>query len=290
MVELIGTVSAHSPNLIESPSPLPGAALRQYAELSRIRVRHWRAVFQDLPHEIDAIPAELQPLLRDRAESLFVDLLAGGLVARVWGAVLTACDRSRRTVAAERVARGVLAGQWQVQEAAARLLAESRHVTNERAGRLDRLRRTMERWTDLLLGHLVRRYAVVDFAYDLSRALDFGHEQVRDGWETRQDLIWDLHLLCLRTGFPQFQLPGGIQAIWRKKLMSSILSCLPPDLFQGDGPLLSVRMKRLLNSGVRREGPAGPARLTGPKFAGCNENRGRRRIDGTPGRGGEAAG
>jgi hypothetical protein len=271
LVELIGTVSAHSPNLIETPRPLAHDAVQRFADSSQIRTRHWLAVLDHLPREIAAFPPGRRPLVWDRSEIVLVDVLAGGMVARVWGAVLTACDRSRRSVTAEKVARGVLACQTRAYERVLRMLVDGPHLTPDRTVRLDTLRRQMERWTDLLLGHLARRYAVVDFAYDLDRALDFGDEQARDCWRMRRNPIWELYFLCLRCGFPQRRLPGGILGIWRKNLFGSILGCFTPDLFEADGPLLSVPMKRLLSSGARPEGPARPGVRGGTKFAGCRK-------------------
>jgi hypothetical protein len=253
VVELLSIASAHSPNLIEASGPLPAEALKRYACWSELRNRHWVAVINDLAWEVTELPSRLRPLLWQRAETTLVDVLAGGLVARVWGAILTACDRSRRTLDAEKTARDVLAGQLRAQRGALRMLAEGSHRCPDRVAALDFLRRKLERWTDLLLGHLVRRYAVADFAYDLERALDFGDEQAHDGWDTRPYPIWDLYLLCLRSGFPRNRLPGGVQAIWRNEVIESILACLPPELFQVEGPLLSVRMKRLLSSGLGPE-------------------------------------
>ena len=255
VVELIGTASAHSPNLIEASGRPPAEALKRYACWSEMRNRHWVAVLDDLAWETTALPSKLRPLLWERTETTLVDVLAGGLVARVWGAVLAACDRSRRTLDAEKVARDVLAGQLRAQRGALRILADAPQVAPERAVALDGLRRKIERWTDLLLGHLVCRYAIADFAFDVDRALDFGNEQVRDGWGTQPFPVWDLYFLCLRSGFPRNRLPGGIQAIWRNEVIESILGCFPPEVFQHEGPLLSVPMKRLLSSGVRSERP-----------------------------------
>ncbi|MGE5194443.1 MAG: hypothetical protein ACM3U2_18290 [Deltaproteobacteria bacterium] len=290
MVELIGIVSAHSPNVIEAATPVSAGAVQRYADRSHLRIRHWLAVLDDLPREIVALPPALRPLLWERAEITLVDVLAGGLVARVWGAVLTACDRSRRTVAAEKVARDVLAGQMQAQQQVLQMLVDGPHLPLECAVELDRLRRHIERWTDLLLGHLVRRYALADFAYDLERALDFGDEQVRESWGTRRIPIWDLYFLCLNSGFPRSGLPGGVHGIWREELIESILGCFTPEMFHSDGPLMSVRLRRLMSSGARRECPSGPGRLPGPRFASCRGRKGKRLIDEKPRSGGDCSG
>ena len=278
IVELTAIVSAHSPNLIEASGSISQAALRRYEDYSHIRVRNWLKALEEIPREIMETSAGRRHLVWQRAESTLIDVLAGGLVARVWGAILTACDRSRRTLAAERIGRTALAGQMQAQQGVLRLLVDGPHLTRERVVGLDRLRRRIERWTDLLLGHLVRRHALGDFAFDLERSLDFGEEQLRESWEPRHNRIWDLYFVCLRSAFPDTQLPGGIQGQWREELMHSILGCFPQELFLEDGVLRSIRLNRVLNAGARREGPPMPTKSTAARLADWRGSR--RRITG----------
>jgi hypothetical protein len=268
IVELLGLVSVHSPNLIEAGAPLSRHALERYGDCSQSRIGNWRVLLDELPRRLSATPAGLRPLVWQEAEVTLVDVLAGGMIARVWGAVLTACDRSRRTVASERIARAALAGQLEAQQQVLRLMIDGPYLTLERVSSLDKLRRRIERWTDLLVGHLVKRYALGDFAFDLERALDFGDEQLRESWGPRQNRIWDLYFVCLHSAFPASRLPGGIEAEWRESLLQSILGCFPHDLFLEDGVLKSVRLQRLLKNGQRREGPPVPGRFAGTRLAG----------------------
>ncbi len=255
VVELAAIVSQHSPNLVEASAQLSDAALSRYCDASQAQIRNWLVALNDLPQEIIATPAEWRHHVWRRAEATLIDVLAGGLVVRVWGAVLTACDRSRRTIAAEKVARTVLSSQLQAQQRVLRLLMDGPHLTLERVIGLDRLRRKIERWTDLLVGRLVRQHALADFAFDLERALDFGEEQLHDLWGQRHNQIWDLYFVCLRSAFPDRKLPAGISGELRDELLQSILGCFPGELFLNDGALKSVGLQRLLNSGTRPEGP-----------------------------------
>ena len=258
IVELTGIISAHSPNLVEAPGRIPRAAVARYGEYSEARARLWLTVLDELPRQITRASPGERPLVWDRAEAMLVDVLAGGLVARVWGAVLTSCDRARRTVSAEKLARSALSRQLQAQCKVLELLVAGPHLTLERAAGLDRLRRKIERWTDLWLGHLVGRFALTDFAFDLERALDFGQEQLGEIWEPRRQNLWQLYFMCLHSVFPASPLPGGEHDVLRDDLFRSILSCFSRELFLDDGLLKSVRIQRLMNAGFRQEGP--PAR------------------------------
>ena len=267
-VEFLGLVSEHSPNLIEAKAPLPDDAVGEYRDCSESGMRYWKASLDALPRRLSAAPADLRPLIWQQAEAVIIDVLAGGMLARVWGAVLTACDRSRRTVTSERIARSVLAGQLEVQQQVLRLMMDGPYLTLERVSGLDKLRRTIERWTDLLVGHLVKRYALGDFAFDLERALDFGQEQLPENWGTRGNLVWNMYFVCLQSAFPKARLPGGAEAPWREPLIQSILGCFPRELFLEHGVFKSVRLHRLLCNGEGREGPPTPGRFASARLAG----------------------
>ncbi len=261
LVELTGIISAHSPNLIEAPQPVARDAIRRYVHCSDTRARNWLTALDELPRQIAEAPAGRQNLVRRSAESLLVDVLAGGMVARVWGAVLTARDRSQRAGFGEEAARSVLSGQMQAQHAVLRLLVEGNHLPIDQVARIDRLRRTIERWTDLWLGHIIRRHALANFAHEFERAIDFGEEQLRESWEPRRQQIWGLYFLCVRSSFPDSRLPSGKQGPLRRALFQSILASFPADMFLDDGLLKSVRLQRLLRAEPLREGPPAPIHL-----------------------------
>jgi hypothetical protein len=262
LVELTGIISAHSPNLIAAPQPIAREAVLRYLHCSDARAADWIMALDDYPRQIAATPAGRRNFVRRSAEAMLVDVIAGGMIARVWGAVLTARDRSRRECFGEQAARNVLSRQMQAQQAVLRLLVEGNHLAIERVVRIDRLRRTIERWTDLWLGHLIRRYALADFAYDFERATDFGEEQLRESWEPRRQQIWGLYFLCVRSSFPDSRLPGGKQGPLRRAQFQSILASFPADMFLDDGPLKSVRLQQLL-----RAQPEGPPRGQFLRFA-----------------------
>jgi hypothetical protein len=246
LIEFAAIVTRYSPNLIERGDPLPEHCLERYGSWSEKRVAEWLALRTALPTQIAAACATQRAAFWMKAQPTFVDVFAGGLLARVWGAVLTACDRQRRTHSAERTARSVLARHEQAQQQVLQLIVDGPHLTLERAVAIDRLRRKIERWSDVLVGQIVRCYGVADFAYDTDRALDFGDEQLRYGCGLRQDRLWDMYFLCLRSAFPEIELPAGVPGRQRSEICKSILACLPENLFLSDGTMASVALSRLL--------------------------------------------
>jgi hypothetical protein len=264
LIEFAAIVSSHSPNLIDRSEPLPEQALERYLHWSELRAEEWSSALAALPTEISAAPAAQRAALWLKAQPTFFDVFAGSLVARVWGAVLTACDRQRKTLSAEKTARTALASHDQVQQQILRLMVDGPYLTLERVVALDRIRRKIERWSDLLVGHIVRRYGVSDFTYDADRALDFGDEQLQQNRGARQDQVWDMYFLCLRSAFPDTVLPDGIQGERRNEILKSILNSLPERLFLSDGMMASVVLARLLAGDTVNEGPPTRDDVTAP--------------------------
>jgi hypothetical protein len=215
------------------------------------------AAVQVLPRRLVAATVVDRSAIWTKAEGMLVDIMAGSLLARVWGAILTANGRARHDFSTERIAREIMADQEQVHQRVLKLMIEGPHLTLERVVRLDRIRRKIERWSDLLAGHLVCRYGLADFAFDADRALDFGEEQLRELAGTRAEQLWELYLVCLRSTFPAIELPAGADGAGRQELIGAILRSLPARIFLDDGPLSSVRLQRCLKGGTLREGPPG---------------------------------
>jgi hypothetical protein len=261
LIEFTAIISAHSPNLIEGTAPLADVALRQYRHLSKSRSTTWLADLELVPRRLAAATGPDRQAIWDGAEELFIDVMAGDLLARVWGAVLTARGRAQHEIAVERAGREALNDQLPPHQQVLKLMVDGPYLTLERVVRLDRIRRKLERWTDLLAGHLVRRFGLADFAYDVDRALDFGEEQLGEQSGTRTEQIWQLYFLCLRTGFPDIELPSGDAAASRRELIGAILRSLPSSIFLDDGLLTPVRLQRCLQGGTVREGPPGVASL-----------------------------
>lgn len=253
LVELTAIISAHSPNLIESGARLPIDALQRYWSCSRAQGRLWLARLTDFPAEVATASAARRGGLWRRMQPLVADVFAGDLTARVWGAVLTARDCLSGEVCAGPIARSVILQHESVRRRALQLMLESPGFSVEDFALLDRLRRRLERWNDVLVGHLVRRYGLSEFAVDPERAREFGEEQLADSWGTGDFQVWDLYLVCLRSALPDAALPGGRLADLRREIAQTMLAAFPREAFLESGPLKSVRLRRLLSGNARSE-------------------------------------
>lgn len=242
LVEFATLISANAPVILERGTRPSSESLERFYSISRARCRRWERCMATLREELNQLSAGQRAAAWRRYLPHFVDLLGAELLVRVWGAVLTATDRASRQRHAAPVARQVLQAHLKARCGLLRLLVHELSVEAPLAAQLDRFRRLLERWTDLLTGHLVKRFALAEFAFQADRATEHGADQIADLQGRQPATVWDMYLLCARARFPHQALPDGIDGQLRDGQMRSILAALPAALFDEHGAPHSARL------------------------------------------------
>lgn len=261
VAEAMTLISAHSLQVIGNPSPLPRDALMRYWSCAHARLKDCRRTVRAYHDRCRTASPLERHLLWDQADSAVREVFISDLLCRTWGAILVACDQSRGIHDSEPIARHVLLRQMEVRQEVLLLMIEGQGIPMDRILQLDRIRRRLERWTDLVLGHLLKRFDLKDFAFDEQRALDFGREQM-EAWNTNQhDRMWQLYLLCIRGGFAEQSVPMERHGQLRLESLRAMLACFTEDAFRDEGPLKTPWLARLTRSLALREGPPAVAGL-----------------------------
>lgn len=258
MVEVAALVSAHSQHVITGPERLPAGALEKFWDRSQRRLKLWlsalthyqRRSAQIDPLEHDELWSDLEPILGE--------IFVSEVLTRVWGAILVAMDQERATHFTEAIARNVLIGHLDARKRALQLLVTDPALTIEKLAPIDSIRRRVERWTDLLLGHLIERYQVDDFAFDPSRAREFGAQQLLQTANGTQDRAWTLLLIGLQTSFSTTPV-GPPNDLIQEEIIASILACFPPGAFQPEGPFRPIIADRIVRPNSTTSPIAQPA-------------------------------
>jgi hypothetical protein len=246
LVELAAIVSARGPGLIHSGQSIPTPSVEQYWTTSKVRLDRWAWRLKRFVEESQAgkrRPRDPWPEVRGVLE----EILAGEVLTRVWTALLCAYDRHRGGDEVEPAARSVLIGHMEARHRALTLLVRGPGVDAESAVKLNRLRRRAERWTDLLLGHLVRLHEVSEFAFDPRRAGQFADDFRQRGLLQQDRQVWPLTLAALRAAFRQGLSPRSPSADLNARIAGSILSCFASESFDSTGLLRSLWLMRLSN-------------------------------------------
>lgn len=253
VAEFSALVAAQAPLIIEGATPLAEGPLCVYWQ-------HSKTLWPRRRRELDELCSQMSGNdSSDRIQRVLAiagDLLVGELLTRVAGAVLTACDRRQRLRRAEPIARSVLTVHQQCRASVLRLLLHSNHLPADQLAELDRLRRRVERWTDMLLGPLVAHYGneLADFAFDPRRARDFGEDQSQARFGSTSRPAWSFLLAGLRSAFPN---PPGRTSDNDPTLpiLRSIMALFPEDAFHPEGHIQSLQQTRVARASEHCEGP-----------------------------------
>ncbi len=249
LVDLAGLVASQAGLFIHTGKPLPERALEEYWSASKCRLDRWGLELMRLKDSRVGI-VEVGGDNRRQFASLIEEILTGELLARVWTGVLAAVDRSQGSTEAEPIGRSVLAGQMEARNRALKLISGTRSVWLSELVGLDRLRRTSERWTDLLLAQLLPLADMHDFSHDPDRLDDFAVNQRLGESPDVSRMRWSLLLASLRAAFHRDlniadRLPSPNRDL-NRRIGESILSCWRPEQFDAVGPLRSVWQSRLM--------------------------------------------
>ncbi|HEX4145645.1 MAG TPA: hypothetical protein VHY91_19220 [Pirellulales bacterium] len=278
LVEVAALVASHGPVLVEGKAVISHSALEQYWATSKCRCERWLRSVKRLA-AYDTADDELLATLAAEIRPLLEEIFLSEMVLRVWTAILYAYDRRRGTNDAEPVAQNVLSSHLEVRARALVLLVHSPLLDGEEAVLLNRMRRRMERWTDLLLGHLHGSYNVSELGFDADRVVEFSADLKRQPRKAAQRQAWGLTLAALRLAFERGLAEASPNTMANHDIAASILACFPSDVFESTGMLRGLWLVRmahatddaqgmiasLLENAPRRRGvPAQPLRFDGP--------------------------
>lgn len=252
-IDVAALISANASHVIDHSELLPEDPLGEYWLHSRRRLSAWL-------QQLDACrdwqsTADTAPHGWNGYRTLVEEIFLADVLSRVWGAVLTAYDRRRQTSFAEPIAYNVMTGQMQARQIALRSMISAGSSDAERIALIDHTRRRAERWTDVLLGHLVLKYDVEEFAFDPERAREFGHEQANHDVADASRPVWELIFAGLRIAFSTMSRPGA-RDCHHREIVGAILSTFPSEAFETSGQLKSLARMRLERSRSLPESPA----------------------------------
>jgi hypothetical protein len=132
------------------------------------------------------------------------------------------------------MARNMFEGHSKARHSALTWMVNRIHNSEKIVVALDQLRRRSERWTDLLLGHLVVRYPKANFAFDRGRAYDFGNDQLSQQIEDPKAPVWKLIQAGLRISFPDARLFPLPAPAWSQKIVKCMHETFPPGSLEAE--------------------------------------------------------
>ena len=245
IAETAAFASARSTFLIESTAAIPDQHLHDYWKCCRGRTMDWLRNLDGLISEASVTPPENHVHLWKTAEPLIAEVFVSEILTRVWAAILTAADLHRKDAVGGPIARHTLKGHTEARNRSLTLMANSLQVPIARMAQVDRLRRKSERWSDLLIGHLVLNYQLDEFAFESNRSIEFGQSQMREVIAATDEPVWEFVLAGVRLAFSSVDSVEAPSDVWNRGVVRSVLGSFPADSFDATGTFKSVRRVRI---------------------------------------------
>lgn len=260
-IELAGLLSFAAPAVVLDASPISFERLGQYWAASKCRFDRWSkglrgAIEPKAPHSLWSKHRD-----RDYLRDLLEEVLTSEVLTRTWGAILTAHDARQGQSDGDSIGRGVAQGHREARARVLALISKGPGVAAEDALALSRLRRSIERWSDLLLARIGRFADVGDYAFDRRRALDIAQREAKSSLP-ESDLTAAMSVAALRVEFPLSEraAPNGDLNL---EIAKSILGCLTPAVFDDRGQIRGIRQSAFYSAASDTPGGL-PSHLDSP--------------------------
>ena len=200
LAELAALLAIHSPAIVQQRRTLSPGSSQAYWAASKCRLDRWSRVLRQLTTaEADGqLPATLA---WPRFAPVLEEILVSELLTRIWTATTVAYDAALGEQELEPVGRSIFMAHLDARRRVLSLIAEGRVLALGQIIELNRLRRRVERWTDMLLAHFAGVTETREFAFEPERARDFADDLDRDSTSEDRQLTCELVLASIRASF-----------------------------------------------------------------------------------------
>ncbi|MCA9004175.1 MAG: hypothetical protein KDA70_02795 [Planctomycetaceae bacterium] len=244
--EIAAVIASQSLSLIEGTAPLSSDVLCDFWYYGQEHLKQRRRVLEPLAKS--DTPSDLS---ESELEVIFKDFFAEEMLIRVVTTVLAATDQKRKQCQSEPIARSLYLAFLDLKRVVLGVMVAENHLSLDALKRINGTRRSIERWTDLMLGQFVLRYDLQEFAHDPERARDFGEDQSTNLNAPSPVQTWDLITAGLRISFPA-GLTSQSSDHW-EKMLAAVMACYPEDCFHQSAMMKSIQQIRIARSGLAAE-------------------------------------
>lgn len=228
IVGAAATLADHGSLLSLSPPSTIQARCQDYWLASHDRCQKWNTALRihEAPYTLMAQDEQHSQWLL--LHGLFEEIVAAGILARVWTAIASSFTAEHDI---ESFLQSVYVGQLETRRRALKLILKET-VNYWQSAELDKLRRRAERWTDLLLAHVVPTCPVEKYAFELPRVEDFAETlAARDQRSVASPLL----LQSLKRPIGQNVQVKCPHPELNRRVTESILAVLGPDTCDSTG-------------------------------------------------------
>ncbi|TWU19265.1 hypothetical protein [Allorhodopirellula heiligendammensis] len=248
LAELAAVMAHHGPALLYRHASVPPEAVSSYWTASRQRLDLWHHTLVRFNRaEANASPCSLRQWWQEHI-GVIEEILVSELLTRVVAAVADGTDRASGRDEFSPIAQAIYLSHLEARNRVQTLILDRRGCSVSEAIRVNRLRRTTERWMDILIGQLAGHdRALVRYGIDADRTNGHADDY---GWQVtspqRETIAWLIRASLLESIRPKVALQASLPHA-NQSIADSLLLILRPELFDSVGTLKSLCLHRIEN-------------------------------------------
>lgn len=243
LVQMAAIVAQHGPLIAEGADEISPDDIQRYWSASKCRIDRWMSALRSARSPKNVLDSKETARRRSDIVALLEEILLSEPLTRVWAIVARAYDQNHQHDEAEPIARSVLLGQMEARNRLLQLLVKGDALSAEHSIALNRLRRRVERWTDLLVGYLAPLDSSCEMAFDRNRASDFSEDVCCT--PKQQQVAWSLALDSLQSSLGSRLRSVSPNGDLNEKIVSSVLATFGSGIFDSTGLPSSLWQLRL---------------------------------------------
>lgn len=184
LLRLATAIARNSRTMLVSHNSLAEFRSGEYWHAAKKRLTLLYGSFQSALAERDADEAQIDLDNLSRKRNDAVAFLLSEPLIRVWTAFVVGYEQFKAQQRHSTTVINIWRNHLEVRNAMLRLLVDDGGFDNETFLELNRLRRRIERWTDLLLARILHLVETTEFAFDHQRVEEFSEVLCRGGQQT----------------------------------------------------------------------------------------------------------
>ena len=238
LAEIGSWVAIHSANLVFGEGEQPTLAATTYWSASKVRLQRWVTALKMFDQDMRDPDSSHDPW--PALEIVVQEILLSEVLSRIWSATVMTHDWYHQTDELHGLVHSVHVSHIEAKNRAIRILLYGQAKNETAFDRINRVRRRLERWTDLFLGQLPRVDKSIIFGFDRHRVEDFNKEQryfVGREYVTRQRLL----MSSFASDLMKDQTLYAANPELNREIAAGTLACFPSDRFDSHGLPKSIQ-------------------------------------------------
>lgn len=225
-------IAVHAPTLVFGNSGPRELISVDYWTSSKSRIQRWNAALKVFEEDFQIADNSHNPW--PAASTVVEEIFVSEFLTRIWSAAVLAHDTYQESDELFGLAHSVHISHIESRNRAMRLLLSNQALNEKEFDRLNRLRRKVERWTDMFLARVTDLKIARMFAFDENRVSDF-HEEIDESSPMDHSRRNQLMIASFTAELSQFQSQWAANPELNRKISSSLLACFPSDRFDSLG-------------------------------------------------------